>query len=77
MQMASIIFSIIAIISYYLIGKKNIKGFYGWFISNTGMLLLAILNKDFGQMILWVVYNILNIKAIIEWRKNDEKSNNN
>lgn len=71
MQIISIIGSIIAIISYFLITRKNVIGLYGWCISNTIMLVLAIIRKDYGQILLWSIYNILNLYGIYNWSKID------
>ena len=69
MQILSIVSSIIAIISYYLITKKDIRGLYGWCFSNTVMLILAISRNDIGQIILWITYNVLNVYGIYNWSK--------
>lgn len=74
MQTLSIVSSIIAIISYYLITKKDIRGLYGWCFSNTVMLILAISRNDIGQIILWITYNVLNVYGIYNWKKDTEKN---
>jgi hypothetical protein len=72
MNIYTMIFTIVSLISYYLISKKDIRGVYGWFISNTGFLILSFINND-GQIFLWIAYNILNFKTLYEWKKDENK----
>lgn len=51
----------------FVMKKKN--GFMIWFIGTGIMLVLAIMRKDWSQAILFTIYEIINIKGFLEWRK--------
>lgn len=51
----------------FVIKKKN--GFLIWFIGTGIMLVLAVMRNDWSQAFLFTIYEIINIKGFIEWRK--------
>lgn len=77
--MFSIIIGWIANISFgygvYSLGKKKIIGFYTCVIGNILYGIQAFIMSNSPLVWLSISLTILNIKGIIEWRK-DEKKNN-
>ena len=67
--------NILFIHGVYSLGKKKIIGFYSCAVANTLYLIQAVIMSNNPLMWLSVGLAILNIKGIIEWRK-DEKKNN-
>lgn len=57
------------VIGIYLVGKKNISGFYLNSIANGLYLYQAFLMKNSSLFWLSIILIILNIKAVFEWRK--------
>ncbi len=51
----------------FVMKKKN--GFLIWFIGTGIMLVLAVTRNDWSQAFLFTIYEIINIKGFIEWRK--------
>jgi len=69
-QIMSVIASIVNVVAYYFVAKKDILGIKLWIVGNTLMLILAIYRIDIGQICMWVAYNILNIYALKNWKEN-------
>lgn len=67
--------NILFIHGVYNLGKKNISGFYTNGIGNGLYLIQAFILNNNPLIWLSIGLIILNIKGIIEWRK-DEKKNN-
>lgn len=65
---ASWIATILCIIGNLLVMKKK-NGFLIWFIGTGIVLVLAVMRNDWSQAFLFTIYEIINIKGFIEWRK--------
>ena len=66
--------NILFIHGVYSLGKKKIIGFYSCSVANTLYIIQAFIMNNNPLIWLSIGLIILNIKGIIEWRK-DEKKN--
>jgi len=70
-EVISILAGILTLISIYLLGEKDIRGFIVSIICNILWILSIILGAGgYGLIIVCPVAIILNIKGYIQWRKN-------
>lgn len=74
-QIITAILTILSILGAYLNAKKKIEGFYIWIISNIGWIIIDTIAGLYFQSILFVVYTIICIEGIIQWRKSDGETN--
>ena len=68
-QILSWVFAVIAIVGAVLNARQSIKGFYLWLVSNTGFIVINFLIGMPAQATLFIVYNIITVYGIYQWRK--------
>jgi len=59
----------LGIIGVIFVNYKNIYGYYFWVVGNIIFVYLAVLRKDFSQILLWSVYTLSSIHGIYMWKK--------
>jgi nicotinamide riboside transporter PnuC len=67
------IFTVIALIGTVLNSQMNILGFVFWIISNTGFLILNLLQHNYAEVFLFFVNTVVSIIGIITWSKKIKK----
>lgn len=63
--------ALLCIIGNLLVIKKY-NGFLVWFVGTGILLILAILKKDWYQVFLFLIYEIINIFGYITWSKDNQ-----
>jgi nicotinamide mononucleotide transporter len=53
--------------------KKNSICFYIWIVANVGWIYVDIKAGLMGQAVLFVIYSVLSVYGIYEWRKPEKK----
>lgn len=59
----------LALIGAFLNSRASIKGFYYWCAANVLLMVFAWMNRHWGILILYGVYQVVNVIGIITWRK--------
>ena len=59
--------SIISGIGCFLNIKKRKECFIIWSISNMGFIYINVVTKLYGQIIMWVIFTIINIYGYKKW----------
>lgn len=74
LQIFSIISLILSLSGNLLINHKRKIGFYIWIASDITWIIVNFLGKpNYPQILMYVVYMIINIEGIIRWSKNKNK----
>jgi membrane protein implicated in regulation of membrane protease activity len=63
--------ALLCIIGNLLVIKKY-NGFLVWFVGTGILLILAILKKDWYQVFLFLIYEIINIFGYITWSRDNK-----
>lgn len=58
-----------SILGALLNARKRIEGFYLWAAGNLGWMIWALYNGIYSQAVLWLVYFIITVYGIYQWRK--------
>ena len=66
------ILALISIIGAILNIKRIKWGFALWIIANTGWIIFSFVSGIYGQVPLWIVYNILSIWGFIDWHRKEK-----
>lgn len=67
--MLSWVATALGIIGVLFVNYKSIYGYYFWVVGNIIFIYLAVLRKDFSQILLWSVYTLSSIHGIYMWKK--------
>jgi len=67
--MLSWVATALGIIGVMFVNYKSIYGYYFWVVGNIIFIYLAVLRKDFSQILLWSVYTLSSIHGIYMWKK--------
>ena len=74
LQIFSIISLILSLSGNLLINHKRKIGFYIWIASDITWIIVNFLGKpNYPQILMYIVYMIINIEGIIRWSKNKNK----
>jgi len=60
--------TILSLIGAGFIVKKKWQGYVAWFGGNTFWLILGIINKSYGQVLTFAIFNLLSIYGVYEWK---------
>lgn len=61
--------SAISIYGAWLNAKAKISGFYVWIVANCLWIIYSLATAQYGQVPLWVIYTLISLNGIREWKK--------
>ena len=64
---------LLSLIGAVLNVKKNIFCFHIWILSNVFLITINVIQHSYSEITLWVIYTIINIYGIFEWRKKNKQ----
>jgi len=59
----------VGVTAAFLNSRRRIEGFYLWLVCNAGWITIDILKEMYAQTTLFIIYSLLCIYGIYEWRK--------
>lgn len=73
LNLINIVSVICGIVGTILNIYRNKYAFIIWNISNIALIILAIVRKDYINVVLWVFYFVINLIGFYKWNKIKEK----
>jgi nicotinamide riboside transporter PnuC len=61
--------TLVSVLGAVLNAKKSIVGFYIWVPANIAWVIYNTYNHQYAQAVLFVVYTVITVWGIIQWRK--------
>lgn len=59
----------LSLLGNFLVARKRVEGFMVWILSNILWIYIGITSKLWGMATLFFVYSMINIYAILFWKK--------
>jgi nicotinamide riboside transporter PnuC len=50
--------------------RKKVVGFYYWIATDFVFAMMYLRDREFGMMVLFITYTLVNIWGVFVWRKN-------
>jgi nicotinamide riboside transporter PnuC len=66
------VFVVIAMLGAYLNARQKVIGFWLWLVSNGGLAVLNLASRNYAQMSLFCVYEVINVYGIMQWTRSHD-----